>query len=97
MAAFDEQEYTKSFDIKIWKKLLPTLSGYKKLFASMFIFNAVCALIDVVLPLFQRYAISNFIEAGTLQGLLPYGLAYFAAIILRVFVCCGLRQKFHDH
>lgn len=83
MAAFDEQEYTKSFDIKIWKKLFPILAGYKQAFAGMFVFNGVCALIDVALPLFQRYAIKNFIEAGTLQGILPYGLCYLGVIILQ--------------
>lgn len=81
MAAFDEQEYTKSFDLKIWKRLLPTLANYKKAFICMFVFNGLCALIDVLLPLFQRYAIQNFIEANTLRGLLPYGLCYFLAIV----------------
>lgn len=71
MAAFDEQEYTKSFDIQIWKRLLPLLSPYKKAFVGMFVFNGVCALVDVVLPLFQRYAIGNFIETGTLHGSCP--------------------------
>jgi len=81
MAAFDEQEYTKSFDLKIWKRLLPVLANYKKAFVCMFVFNGLCALIDVLLPLFQRYAIQNFIEANTLRGLLPYGLCYFLAIV----------------
>lgn len=81
MAAFDEQEYTKSFDLKIWKRLLPVLANYKKAFVCMFLFNGLCALIDVLLPLFQRYAIQNFIEANTLRGLLPYGLCYFLAIV----------------
>lgn len=83
MAAFDEQEYTKSFDWKIWKRLLPLLKPYRSAFAGMFLFNGICALIDVILPLFQRYAIGNFIEAGTLQGLLPYGACYLAVIFFQ--------------
>ena len=82
MAAFDEQEYTKSFDLKIWKRLFPILRGYKRAFAGMFVFNGLCALIDIILPLFQRYAIDHFIEAGTVSGLLPFGLVYLAAILL---------------
>ena len=81
MAAFDEKEYTKAFDLKIWKRLLPVMANYKKAFVCMFLFNGLCALIDVLLPLFQRYAIQNFIEANTLRGLLPYGLCYFLAIV----------------
>ena len=82
MAAFDEQEYTKSFDWKIWKRLSPFLSHYKKAFVGMFIFNAVAALIDIILPLFQRYAVLNFIEANTLDGLLTFSVAYLTAILI---------------
>ena len=83
MAAFDEQDYTKSFDWKIWKRLGPFLRPYRLDFAGMLAFNGVCALVDVILPLFQRYAIRNFIEAGTLTGIVPYGLWYFLVIVLQ--------------
>ena len=33
MAGFDEQEYTKSFDIRIWKRLFPFLRNRKLDFA----------------------------------------------------------------
>jgi len=82
MAAFDEQEYTKSFDLKIWKRLSPVLSIYKKAFIAMFAFNALAAVIDVVLPLFQRYAVGHFIEAGSLEGIVPFALCYFGAILI---------------
>lgn len=83
MAAIEETEYTKSFDMKIWKKLIPLFSKYKKLFFGVFFFNILCALVDVALPLFQRYAIGHFIEAGTLNGILPYGLCYLGAITIQ--------------
>lgn len=83
MAAIDEQEYTKSFDIKIWKKLFPFIFEYKKLFIGMFAFNVLCAIIDVILPLFQQYAVAHFIEVGSLRGLMPYTLVYFAVILLQ--------------
>ena len=50
----DEQEYTKSFDWKIWKRLAPFVKNYRADFAGMLIFNGLCALVDVLLPLFQR-------------------------------------------
>ncbi len=84
MAAFDEQEYTKSFDVKVWKRLLPLLARYRWVFVSLVAFNVVCAAVDVLLPLFQRYAISNFIAAGTLRGLAPYAVCYLAAVALQV-------------
>ena len=82
MAAFEEQEYTKSFDLKIWQRLGPVLSTYKKAFVGMFAFNAVAAVIDVVLPLFQRYAVQHFIGGQTLDGIWPFGFAYLAAILI---------------
>ena len=54
MAAFDEQDYTQSFDLRIWKRLTPFLRAYRLDFVGMLVFNGVCALVDVVLPLFQR-------------------------------------------
>ena len=79
----DEQEYTKSFDWKIWKRLAPFLKNYRADFAGMLIFNGLCALVDVLLPLFQRYAIRNFIGRGETAGLLPYALAYTGIIVLQ--------------
>ena len=83
MPAFDEQDYTKSFQWGIWKRLMPVMRPYRRDFAGMFAFNLITAAIDVVLPLFQRYAISNYIEAGALSGLLPYTLCYFGVIVLQ--------------
>ena len=83
MPAFDEQDYTKSFQWGIWKRLMPVMRPYRRDFAGMFAFNLITAAIDVVLPLFQRYAISNYIEAGTLSGLLPYTLCYLGVILLQ--------------
>ena len=83
MPAFDEQDYTKSFQWGTWKRLMPVMRPYRRDFVSMFAFNLITAAIDVVLPLFQRYAISNYIEAGTLSGLLPYTLCYFGVILLQ--------------
>ena len=82
MAAFDEQDYTKSFDLKIWKRLGPFLKNYRLAFAGMLVFNLVAAVVDIVLPLLQQYAIVNFIEKDTLQGLGGYILVYLGAILV---------------
>ena len=88
MAAIDEQEYTKSFDWGIWKRLTPFLKPFRRLFVGMLVFNGLTALVDVLLPLFQRYAISHFIEANTLHGLAPYGLCYFLVVLVQALACC---------
>ena len=83
MAAYDEQEYTKSFQLGVWKRLIPLLGNYRRDFALMLIFNLACAAVDVALPLFQRYAIATFIEGDTLRGLLPYALCYLVVILFQ--------------
>ena len=69
MAAFDEKDYTKSFDWSIWKRLTPFVRPFRRDFVGMLVFNGLCALVDVAIPLFQRYAIRNFIQADSLQGI----------------------------
>lgn len=93
MAAFDEKEYTKSVDLTIWKRLGPFLSGYKKNFVWMLVFNALCGITDVLIPLFQRYAVAQFIERQTLRGIWAFGACYFAVIILQSACVVGFGQN----
>lgn len=93
MAAFDEKEYTKAFDLKIWKRLLPILARYKKIIVLMVSINGLTALMDVILPLFQKYAISRFIERGTLDGLPLYTAAYLGAIALEALMVVGFARR----
>ena len=80
---YDEQEYTKSFEWSSWKKLLPFLKPYRKLILAVLALNLVCACIDIALPLFQRYAIDEFIETGDDTGLPWFAVAYAAVIVLQ--------------
>ena len=81
----DEKEYTRAFDWGIWVRLKPFLKNYRADFVGMLAFNGLTALVDVVLPLMQRYAIANFIEKGVTAGLVPYALVYLALIVLQGF------------
>ena len=81
----DEKEYTQAFDWGIWVRLKPFLKNYRADFVGMLAFNGLTALVDVVLPLMQRYAIANFIEKGVTAGLVSYALVYLALIVLQGF------------
>ena len=83
MAAFDEKEYTQAFDWSIWKRLFPILARFKRYFIGMIGTAAVSDLVDAALPLFQMYAIARFIEADTLDGLIPFAALYAAVILLQ--------------
>ena len=83
----DEKEYTKSLDLRTWKRLLPFFKPFKRLFAVIILMNLLCACVDIALPLFQRAAIDTFIEANTSEGLWLFALVYGVTICAQtVFV-----------
>ena len=81
MAAYEEQEYSKPFQMKIWAQMLPYIKPYKKYFFITFGLNIWLAAVDILAPLFQSYAINNFIVPDTLDGVGKFALAYVAVII----------------
>ena len=100
MPAYDEEDYQQSFSWKTWKRLRPFLKPFRTAFALMVGLNALTGLVDVLLPLMQRYAIANFIEKETLRGLLPYGLVYGAVILIQsllVVAFCRQSMKIEMH
>lgn len=83
MAAYEEQEYHKPFSFRIWMKMLPFFRPYKKYFAISFMLNIFLAGVDVVVPLFQSYAIDRFITPGNLDGLRHFAILYALVIVLQ--------------
>lgn len=81
MAAYEEQEYTKPFQFKIWAKMLPYFKPYKKYFLITFSLNILLAGVDVLVPLFQSYAIDHFIIPDSLKGIHSFALVYVAVIV----------------
>ena len=81
MAAYEEQDYNKPFSFKTWAKMLPFFKPYTKFFAVPIGLNLILAGIDVLVPLFQSYAIDNFIALNTLKGLNVFALVYVAMIV----------------
>ncbi len=79
----EEKEYTKSFDYSIWKRIFPFLKPYKKTIIMILVMNLFCSLVDIILPLFQRYAINHFIEGNTLTGIGFFTVLYIVVIALQ--------------
>ena len=72
--------YAKGFRPKTWAKLIPFVKPYLRPLAIITGLMVFTALIDVILPLFQSYAVDNFIVPGTIDGLKPFVIAYLTAI-----------------
>lgn len=83
MAAYEEQEYNKPFSFRTWAKMLPFFRPYRRYFAITMGLNILLAGIDVIVPLFQSYAIDRFITADTLSGLGVFAAVYAAVILLQ--------------
>lgn len=81
MAAYDEQEYNKPFSLKVWGKMLPFFRKYRRLFIVTIVLNILLAGVDVLVPLFQSFAIDHFIVPGTLLGIGPFAGIYVAVIV----------------
>ena len=62
---------------KLWNYIKP----YKYIMLSMICLTFLGSIVDIIIPLFQRYALDHFIEQGTLDTLITF-------IILYVFVLC---------
>jgi len=74
------------FDIHIWKKLLPFVRPYYKNLALVCCMMVGTAAIDIVIPLFQRYAIDNYISTGTTKGIVTFGLVYAGTLLLQALL-----------
>ncbi|MGN0626180.1 MAG: ABC transporter ATP-binding protein [Oscillospiraceae bacterium] len=96
MAVFQEQEYNKPFDLKVWKKMLPFLRPYYVNLCIVIVLNIVMALIDISMPLFQRYTIDHYIGGGTLEGIGWFTAFYGLAIVFQtvVVILCTRQSMF---
>jgi len=66
-------------------KILPYLGRHKGLLAMMLIGIFLNGIIDIITPLFQRYAINNFVLKNTMQGVVPFVIVYALVIGLQVY------------
>ena len=65
---------------KIW----PYFKSYKKNIVLMLFLVLMASLVDIIFPLFSRYAINNFIGKNTVDGLIPFALLYLLVLISQI-------------
>lgn len=80
MAAYEEQEYNRPFSFRIWAKMVPFFRPYKKYFLITMGLNVFLAAVDILVPLFQSYAIDHFITLNTLEGIRSFTAVYVLMI-----------------
>ena len=63
-------------------RILGRLQSYKVPLLIMLLTSAAGSVVDIGVPVFQRYALNHFVGLGTLQGLPVYLLVYMGVILL---------------
>ena len=66
-------------------KLLPYLKPYRWNLLAMVLFGLMTSAIDIIVPLFQQYALNNFIALGQLDGLTLFIIAYLLVLTAQIF------------
>lgn len=82
----DEQEYDKPFSLEIYKKTFRFISPHKNhlVWAGILMIIASCA--DALVPLFQKYALDQFVTKGTTEGIWVFGGVYFVVVCLQMLI-----------
>nr|WP_300093678.1 ABC transporter ATP-binding protein [Sedimentibacter sp.] len=82
MDYYEEDTGYKSINIKTWFKLGRFFLPYKKKISGIVIFMLITAFMDLSIPLFQKYAVDNFIVKNTTEGLGRFIIVYSAALVV---------------
>jgi len=78
-----KQTHLKFFGIG---KILPFLKHVKHQILMMLILAMVSSVVDIVIPLFQRYALDHFIGLGVLDTIVPFVIVYVAVILFAAVI-----------
>ena len=69
-------------------RLMPYLRPYLWIFVSMIILGLLTGLVDIVMPLFQQYAINHFVAENTYNGIWIFAIAYALVLAAQVIMSC---------
>ena len=84
-SAIEEKEFDQKVDFKLWKRLISYGLRSKPLLIRTMISLLIVAAIDLLYPLFSRYAIDDIIAGAHTEKILPFSLIYAACVILQGF------------
>ena len=82
----------KKFSLSVWKKLLPYVRMHKNKMFMILAMNFILAGIDIMIPLFQRHVVANFIEKKTTDGLAAFIVLYAIVIVAQFVICFFMLQ-----
>ena len=86
MDSFQEEVFSKGFNIELWKKFIHYAKPYKNRLIILSIYMAILAVFDALIPLMQRHAIDNYIVVKNTRGLLAFFIVYSLIMIIQGIV-----------
>lgn len=106
-SAFQEEDYNKSFDLKLWKRVLTFIKPYRNYIFALGLVMIAVGVVDAIFPLMTLYAIDNFVTPGHLDGLTQFAILYGIIVLIQginvwlliaiagrvdMFVCYDIRK-----
>ncbi len=89
MSKLDEQDYTKKFDIEVWKRVFSYAKNAKVWMLLMLVLVALLAISETILPLFSGYAVDNFIVNQNFSNVKLFVIGAITLVILNVIIIYG--------
>ena len=83
MASFEEKEYSKKMDFKIWLKIKEFVVPYKKLFITLIVLMLLIAVLDAGFPILIKYSIDNYAATNDSSGIFLISIIFLVIIIVQ--------------
>ncbi|MDR1886241.1 MAG: ABC transporter ATP-binding protein/permease [Synergistaceae bacterium] len=81
---YDDDYHNRPFSLRAWISMAPFFRPFLRTLAEIIVLMLICSLIDVFIPLYQKYIIDRFIFPRTADGILPSALAGVAVIFVQM-------------
>lgn len=85
MNYYEEEQYNKPFSLKVWASMLPFFRPYRKQMLQITLLMLTCSTVDILLPLYQKYIIDNFIVPQTMKDIVPVVLLGGVVLVIQMF------------
>jgi len=86
MERHDEYALANRFNLKEWKRIFRYVKPYQNHVIALTIAAVGTGIFDAIFPMMTRYAIANFIEAGVLQGMGKFVLAFLGLALAQLWL-----------
>ncbi len=101
---WEEEEFRKKFDVRLWGRLGRFAKPYTGSFALLILVMVVVGCVDAVFPLFTKTAVDQYMAHGTTDGLVGFALVYLglaaaqgALVWFMIWLAGGVEQGLvHD-